>query len=720
MEQMSQTKGNSKKFWKLLDRMEQKKDDSIFKQGISNQRWVSHFQSIFRDPENNKPLPKNTREFGELDQEISEGEIKIAAYILRNGKAPGFDSISNEMLQCFLEVRPDILKRIFNSILNNPRIIEKWSVSMINPLHKSGSKMNPDNYRGISLLSCFSKFFSAVLNLRLTQYALDNNIFSKSQLGFMAGCRTADALFILHSLIDYYCQRNGSRIYGCFVDFKKAFDSIPRHKLFQKLLDYNINGKFYDCLVNIYSNDIACIKISEHITPSFLANQGVKQGCILSPTLFNIFLADFQRLVETNECNPVTLEEGTLLSCLIWADDILLMSKSKSGMDNMLSALKSFSEDNGMTLNIKKTKVMTFNKNGRHVRETFYFGQDKIETTRQYKYLGFLVTPSGEISSGLKDLKDRALRGFHKLKNKMGATFRQKPTTTIKLFRSLIEPILLYASDFWGTLKMPSNNPIENLFMSFSKQLLGVQKQTMNDGVLLELGLFPLQILAKKRAVKNWVRMATNTNCSIILHETYHFSIGKGLQWTTSMKNMLSEIGLMQCFDGIDPDAHIKAFKRFQDIYHQTTLDKIKGGDSKLRTYALFKTSPGFEKYLDQISCIKKRTALTKLRISNHKLMIEKGRHSKPKIPKELRFCPFCPNKVEDEKHFLLECPTYKHIRSDLYNEAKNIFPTITNQPYSYRFRTLMKESLVFPVSTFIYRAMEVREFLLIRPRCHE
>ena len=155
---------------------------------------------------------------------------------------------------------------------------------------------------------------------------------------------------------------------------------------------------------------------------------------------------------------------------------------------------------------------MTFNKNGRHIRENFYFGQDKIETTRHYKYLGFLVTPSGEISSGLQDLKDRALRAFHKLKNKMGITFRKRPTTTIKLFRSLIEPILLYASDFWGTLKMPLNNPIENLFMSFSKQFLGVQKQTMNAGVLLELGLFPLKVLAKKRAVKNWVRMATNTN----------------------------------------------------------------------------------------------------------------------------------------------------------------------------------------------------------------
>ena len=125
MEQIKQSKGDSKRFWKLLDRMEQKKDDAIFKQGISNQRWVSHFKSIFQDSNNSQEFPKNTKEKGELDREITDEEMKLAAYILRNGKAPGFDSISNEMLQCFLEVRSDILRRIFNSILDNPRIIEK-------------------------------------------------------------------------------------------------------------------------------------------------------------------------------------------------------------------------------------------------------------------------------------------------------------------------------------------------------------------------------------------------------------------------------------------------------------------------------------------------------------------------------------------------------------------------------------------------------------------
>ena len=80
----------------------------------------------------------------------------------------------------------------------------------------------------------------------------------------------------------------------------------------------------------------------------------------------------------------------------------------------------------------------------------------------------------------------------------MGTYFRKYPLIAIKLFRSLVEPILLYASDFWGILKMPTNNPIENSFMSFCKQLLGVQKQTSNVGVLLELGQIPLMTLAKK------------------------------------------------------------------------------------------------------------------------------------------------------------------------------------------------------------------------------
>ena len=84
-------------------------------------------------------------------------------------------------------------------------------------------------------------------------------------------------------------------------------------------------------------------------------------------------------------------------------------------MQNMLSSLEAYTEKNGMTINMKKTQTMIFNKNVHHIRRNFYVGNEKLESTRQYKYLGFVVTPSGEINTGLKDLKERASRALAKL-----------------------------------------------------------------------------------------------------------------------------------------------------------------------------------------------------------------------------------------------------------------------------------------------------------------
>ena len=258
---------------------------------------------------------------------------------------------------------------------------------------------------------------------------------------------------------------------------------------------------------------------------------------------------------------------------------------------------------------------------------------------------------------------------------------------------------------------MPDNNPVEVLHLSFCKQLLGVQKQTTNDGVLLELGQMPITLLARKRATKNWVRLTTNTECNEIVIDSFQNAITMDLTWPKNIESLISEIGLRQVFLDKDKNAHLKVFQRLQDIYHQVALAGIKRGDSKLRTYGLIKSTPGFEKYLDEIGCIKERVALTKLRLSNHSLMIEKGRHSD--IDKKNRFCPFCPNIVEDEKHFLLKCKAYNHIRADLLDRAKQVFPSICNQPHDVRFFNLMSDQTITAISNFIHRAIELRDFLL-------
>ena len=103
-------------------------------------------------------------------------------------------------------------------------------------------------------------------------------------------------------------------------------------------------------------------------------------------------------------------------------------------------------------------------------------------------------------------------------------------------FRTLIEPILLYASDFWGILKFPQNNPIENVFLSFCKQLLGVQKQTTNKGVLLELGQTSI---SQKNSIKNWTRIVTKTKCNNNVILSYENAIEEKLTWTTRIENIL-------------------------------------------------------------------------------------------------------------------------------------------------------------------------------------
>ena len=113
------------------------------------------------------------------------------------------------------------------------------------PLHKDGSRLDPANYRGITLISCLGKLFLSILNARLVMFAKEHRLLSPSQLGFVAGNRCSDAHIIIYNLIKRKCHEQNSKIFSCFVDFRKAFDSVPRDVLLRKILNMGITGKFF-------------------------------------------------------------------------------------------------------------------------------------------------------------------------------------------------------------------------------------------------------------------------------------------------------------------------------------------------------------------------------------------------------------------------------------------------------------------------------------------
>ena len=295
----------------------------------------------------------------------------------------------------------------------------------------------------------------------------------------------------------------------------------------------------------MYSNDTCRVKVVGFLSDEIRPNQGVRQGCVLSPLLFNLFLADLPDLFN-DDINTPKIDEMNKISCLLWADDLILFSETESGLNNMINKLSDYNELNSISLNVDKTKCMTFNKTGRLIKRVFKYRDKLIESVREYKYLGFIITPSGEISTGLCDLKDRASRALSHLRARMGDSFKKHVDTSMKLFDALIKPILIYMSDFWGCLKLPKNNPIE-IFQNKFLKLLGVQRQTTNIGVLLETGRIPMHIYAKRNCVKNSIRISKD-QWNTLLQRSYQYSLETNSIWTKSVEHELASVGLYDLF----------------------------------------------------------------------------------------------------------------------------------------------------------------------------
>ena len=181
----------------------------------------------------------------------------------------------------------------------------------------------------------------------------------------------------------------------------------------------------------------------------------------LKPPVIQHILADLPlQLSNPTHENP-QIGTNKELSCILWADDLVMFSKTEDGLQNMICKLSDYTKQNGLSINTEKTKCMIFNKTGKFIRRNFNLENTKIETVRQYKYLGFIIKPSGEINSGLKDLKSRGIFALTQLRNKMGEYFNKYPDTTMHLFDALIKPIILYMEDIWGCLSLQKYNSVD-------------------------------------------------------------------------------------------------------------------------------------------------------------------------------------------------------------------------------------------------------------------
>ena len=437
----------------------------------------------------------------------------------------------------------------------------------------------------------------------------------------------------------------------------------------------------------MYSNDKSAVKIDNKLTEAFTCFAGVKQGCMMSPTLFNFYLSDLPKFLNTTSSTDIVLG-GRSISCLLYADDLVIFSRSAKNLQIILNKLECFCENADLSINLDKTKIMIFNNCGKSLNNyLFRYCADELETVKSYKYLGLIMSPFGNFNLARQELKKVALKALYKLRKEMGNHFRENIKLTMKLFDALISPILFYASEVWGIdcKGKLEKDPAELVQNKFLKWLLGVNKYCNNNACRAETGRFPMTIAAQCRNFKFWLTLTTNEyKLSQIAYNDIKWEENKAF-WSKKIKSLLEQIGLgdlwMKAHYGDIGIINIIR-QRLKDIELQRWLSEINNDTrkdannqgNKMRTYRLFKTTDNYkcEDYLHQVTNTRHRIALTKLRLSNHKLAIETGRYSRPfKKPAE-RTCPICKIEMEDEYHFLNICPVYQEKRSSLPDYLEN------------------------------------------------
>ena len=519
-------------FWSIVDSLKEKVKDNSFL-NITPTEWTTHFKQLMNKTHTNNFLVEeenrgNTVKYKTdcLNTTITSKEVLDALKLMKRKKSSGPDKILGEMILASCSANVNVYVDIFNAILRSGIYPEAWKENFITPIFKGGCCNDPNNYRGIALTSSLAKFFSRILHNRLYNFLQDNNILAVEQIGFRKKSRTADHVFSLKTIIDKMFKKK-KYLYACFIDFRKAFDVVNRRALLYKFRKYyGIDGLFFNIVENMYSDVFFSVKLHDKVAPLFKTSTGVKQGCVLSPTFFSLYINDLVNNFD-DTCSPITLKSGKKLSCLMYADDLVLMSETANGLQSALNKLTGYCAKWDLDINIEKTKVMIFNKSGRIIKKYKFLIKDtQIGITDTYKYLGTIFKPSGTFSAAVKHLVNKAKKAIFSINNIFPQN-RLSLTENLKMFDACIKPILLYNSEVWGLEKIlhdrkriekyyMANFLPENIHIRFIKYILGLNKSAVNSAVLSETGRFPMTLTVIKSVIRFWHHIINAPSTSIV------------------------------------------------------------------------------------------------------------------------------------------------------------------------------------------------------------
>ena len=409
-------------------------------------RWAEYFKELLnpngpqnRNDENND-LPFQTAQPYITEPTLREVEAEIRK--LRNFKAPGTDNIPGELFKngsnaLYMEMH-ELIRRIWD----DEELPEEWKTSILCPIYKKGDKLECGNYRGIALLNIAYKIFANILYQRLHPY-MESTV-GEYQSGFRVGRSTTDQLFNIRQILEK-CKEYNIETHHLFVDFKAAYDSVIRNKLWRLMEEFGIPNKLISLTKLTLNGANSRVRIRNKMSETFKIEEGLRQGDPLATLLFNLTLEAAVRTMNIDTSGTIFTKSSQLLG---FADDLDIIGRNMEAVKDKFMSLERKSTDLGLEGNDAKTEYMIIPPSNRHQEQNVTIDTHTFKMVNKFVYLGSQLNSDNDIADEIKrrvTLGNRSYFSLMKILKSKSVSRRSK----CALYKTLIRPIVTYGSESW-------------------------------------------------------------------------------------------------------------------------------------------------------------------------------------------------------------------------------------------------------------------------------
>ena len=411
-------------------------------------KWQEYFKSNLAAP----PQQKNTTntQLAPDTSKIPSGaptvnEIKTAIKHLKSNKASGLDNLPPEIFKTYPHTVAKILEPLFKKVWDSGHIPSEWKKGLIIKLPKKGDLTECHNWRGITLLNTICKVLATIIYNRLKE-ELEPKM-RPEQAGFRPNKSCADHINTLRIIVEQSVEF-GSPLQLVFMDFQQAFDTLAHNAIWKALKEKGVPQKMVNITKAIYDQSTCNVLHKNQISETIPVLNGVKQGSVLSPLLFNVTLV---YVVSKASKNSAGIRWGlcSKLTDLDYADDICLLAHSTRAMQTMLERTVREAAKVGLKINVNKSKEMRIAMKNNKI---LCIHGETMERMTQFAYLGSIINNTGGTEVDITTRIRKTQAAFSTL-NKIWHSTAYSTQTKLRIFNTNVKAVLLYGCETWKNSK---------------------------------------------------------------------------------------------------------------------------------------------------------------------------------------------------------------------------------------------------------------------------